>query len=352
MPLTRLDLTEFTVFDSAGLRFGRDLNIFVGENGSGKTHILKAAYAALAVIAKQTGAPGEGFTHSQWEAELASKLLGVFRPDSLGHLVRRGRSRAKAEIRCQLAEPHGDLVFSFTRTAKGEVSLQSSPKARSYARPVYLPTRELLSLSAGFVALYETTHLPFEETWRDTSILLGAPLRKEHPETPEDGLLPLEEALGGPVELDQAGRFQVHMASGPMEIHLVAEGLRKLAMVARLIRTGAFPRGGFLFWDEPESNLNPRLLKVVAKSILQLSVAGVQVFVATHSLFLLRELHILSASRRVDTQCFGLHLKPRGPVTIQQGATMDEIGDIAALNEDLEQSDRYLETQFVVPGAQ
>jgi hypothetical protein len=49
----------------------------------------------------------------------------------------------------------------------------------------------------GFVSLYETTHLEFEETWRDTCILLGAPLARG----PREGkikqlLAPLELAMG------------------------------------------------------------------------------------------------------------------------------------------------------------
>ncbi|WP_281258757.1 hypothetical protein [Avibacterium endocarditidis] len=43
-----------------------------------------------------------------------------------------------------------------------------------------------------------------------------------------------------------------------MEIPLVAEGLRKLAMVARLVATGTLLDKGCLFWDEPEANLNPK----------------------------------------------------------------------------------------------
>ena len=78
-----------------------------------------------------------------------------------------------------------------------------------------------------------------------------------------------------------------------MEMPLVAEGLRKLAMLARLISTGVLLEKGYLFWDEPETNLNPKLIKVVARSILTLCQQGIQVFIATHSLFLMRELEII-----------------------------------------------------------
>ena len=99
---------------------------------------------------------------------------------------------------------------------------------------------------------------------------------------------------------------------------------------------------GYLFWDEPEANLNPKLVKLIVQTILDISQSGIQVFIATHSLFLLRELYILQQSKEtVDARFFGLHLKDDG-VEVHQGETMDDIGDISALDEELSQSDRYL----------
>jgi hypothetical protein len=223
------------------------------------------------------------------------------------------------------------------------------PKVREKHLPVFLPTRELLTIAPGFVALYETTHLSFEETWRDTCILLEAPLARGPRERTIKGLLaPLEEAMGGKVDVDKGGRFYLKLDSGTMEMHLVAEGLRKLAMLARLIATGSLLDKGYLFWDEPESNLNPRIIKTIAKTIMQVAKSGIQVFIGTHSLFLLRELHILQTREYPDfgARCFGLHFEPDGAVSVLQGKTMDDVGDIAALDEDLEQSDRYVNTEM------
>ena len=128
-------------------------------------------------------------------------------------------------------------------------------------------------------------------------------------------------------------------------MHLVAEGLRKLAMIARLIATGQLVERGCLFWDEPEANLNPRLVTLVARTILELCKGGIQVFIATHSLFLMRELDILARGdtfKAVPTRYFGLHKTPEG-VLVNQGDTVDDIGEITSLDEELSQSDRYLE---------
>ena len=347
--LKSLHLENFTVFPDAQFAFGKNLNVVIGENGSGKTHVLKAAYAAIAVSAARskdgsTAMPGK----AQLQAALADKLQGVFRPDSLGRLILRKSGRGKCRLNYAFQPEKLNLEFTFSTLAKTEVTVETMPGARVEKLPVFLPTRELLTIFPGFVSLYETTHLPFEETWRDTCILLGAPLARGPREARIKELLaPLEEAMGGSVELDKSGRFYLRVASGNMEMHLMAEGLRKLATLARLIANGSLLDKGYLFWDEPEANLNPRIMKTIARTILQVAGSGIQVFIATHSLFLLRELHILQQREfdKLDTRCFGLHIGENGMVEVQQGATMDDIGEIAALDEELMQSERYLDAE-------
>lgn len=354
--LKSLRVENLTVFPEADFSFGKNLNIVIGENGTGKSHILKAAYCAIAVSAKGANGPSSELpTKTFLETALAEKLINVFKPDELGRLARRRQGGHTCRISYGFSSSKLDLDFSFGTQSKKEVRIAKVPTDWAQKRPVFMPTRELLTISPGFVSLYETTHLPFEETWRDTCILLGAPLARGARLTKiKELLVPLEEAMGGTVELDKSGRFYLNVATGSMEMHLVAEGLRKLATIARLIATGSLLDKGCLFWDEPESNLNPRIIKTVARVILQIAASGIQVFIATHSLFLLRELHILQQREfsKLDTRCFGLHIGKDGAVSVLQGKTMDEVGSIAALDEDLQQSERYIDTEMGVPAGE
>jgi predicted ATPase len=125
---------------------------------------------------------------------------------------------------------------------------------------------------------------------------------------------------------------------------LASEGLRKFGMLAHLIGSGTLLDQGYLFWDEPEANLNPRLVAKLAKIIVQLSAVGVQTFIETNSLFLIRELAMLLDSQKsnaYDTRFIGLHFAADA-VSVTQGRSIDDIGDIGSLDEELLQSDRYL----------
>lgn len=344
-----LRLKDFTVFKDAEFDFAAGLNVLVGENATGKTHVLKLAYSTTYVCARGARETGAAPTKSHLQTAVANKLTAVFRPDELGRLARRDRrGRQRSEVRCRYGPPTNELAFSFNTASKSEVTIGEAPSAWLDKLPVYLPTRELLTLSPGFVSLYETSYLPFEETWRDTSLLLGAPLaRGPREKRIRELLVPIEEAMNGKVELDEGGRFYLNSDGISTEMHLVAEGLRKLAMIARLIATGSLVDKGFLFWDEPESNLNPRILRTVAQTIVHLAQSGIQVFVATHSLFLLRELDLLLQhpdNRETERRFIGLHRRPGG-IDVLQGNSVDEIGDITALEEELRQSDRYLEVE-------
>jgi len=224
----------------------------------------------------------------------------------------------------------------------------SVPSTWQEKAPVFLPTRELLTLYPGFVSLYENRYIEFEESYRDTCLLLGAPAVRGPREASIRRLMePLEQAMGGKVSLDHNGRFYLKTpGQGNMEMSLVAEGLRKFAMLARLIVTGSLLDKGYLFWDEPETNLNPKLIKSLCAVILGISTAGIQVFLATHSLFLLKELEIMSRSgdfRGLESRFFTLNLS-EGCAIVEQGDTSEELQTLVLLDEELAQSDRFMET--------
>jgi energy-coupling factor transporter ATP-binding protein EcfA2 len=341
-----ISVKQFTVFAKADLTCGRNLNVFVGENGAGKTHLLKLAYSVLATSAEEGRKPNAGApTKAGLQPTLGEKLVNVFRPESLGRLASRQRGHTRCDVTMKFENKKLDLSFGFATRSKGDVQLEAIPKEWSDIAPAYLPTRELLTIYPGFIPIYENHYLEFEETWRDTCLLLGAPLKRGVKEARVKELLaPLEEAMGGSIELDKNGRFYLSNEQGRMEMPLVAEGLRKLGMLARLIATGALLDKGCLFWDEPEANLNPRMIKRVAKTIVDLSRSGIQVFLATHSLFLLRELEILLKETPVDVRFFGLHLTEEG-VEVQQGPEVADMGSIVVLDEELEQSDRFLKSE-------
>ncbi len=353
--LESLRMENFTVFRSVDLKFAKGLNVIVGANGSGKTHLLKLPYAVMAVSAEEGKKRHERPTKITLQEKLADKLFGVFRPEErLGRLVHRQQGRNLCTVEIALDPPGTSLAFHFSSLAESKVSIEKTPTAWQDKPPVFVPTRELLTLYPGFVALYESRHLEFDETWRDTCLLLGEPTIKGRREAKIAALLkPLEDELGGRIVLNSNGGrfyFKPNNASN-MEMPLVAEGWRKISMLVRLISNGSLLDKGCLFWDEPEANLNPRLIRETARAILGICKAGVQVFVATHSLFLLREFEILldSESKAVPHRYFALGQNGDG-VEVSQADEVGDVDPLLLLDEDLNQSDRFMD--HFMPGTE
>jgi predicted ATPase len=95
-----------------------------------------------------------------------------------------------------------------------------------------------------------------------------------------------------------------------MEAHLVAEGLRKIATLERLVVNGSLVQRGYLFWDEPEANLNPRLTATVAEFLRDLAANDVQVFITTHDYLLTKHLDLLMARKQDPPTRFFLFRRP------------------------------------------
>jgi len=345
--LKQLTIKNLTVFSESVFDFSPNLNVIIGENSTGKSHLLKIAYSVMAT-SSEAGKKNSAVepTKAYLQKAIAEKLINVFRPDSLGRLVRRRQGRDRCEVSFRFDQEALDSDISFATNAKSDVQIDRLPTVWLSASPLYLPTRELLTIYPGFASMYSNHYLPFEETWLDTCLYLGAPAVRGPREAKAAELLePLEEAMGGRVVLDSNGRFYLRIpGSGNMEMSLVAEGLRKLAMLARLIATGTILDQGYLFWDEPEANLNPRLIRKVAAIIDVLSRQGIQIFIATHSYFLLKELDMLSRKNLGKQMFFALHKdEDENGVTVEKAEILGYLDGIVSLDEELAQYDRELE---------
>ena len=132
----------------------------------------------------------------------------------------------------------------------------------------------------------------FEEVYRDILLSANLPALREPVDDAHRHMLDrVEKVIGGRIKV-VGEEFFLSNEQGDLEFTLLAEGWRKLGLLWLLIQNGTLRDGSVLFWDEPETNLNPKMFKVVIEVLLELQRAGVQVFFATHDYVILKELDL------------------------------------------------------------
>ena len=93
--LNKLHSENFTVFRKADLEFSSGLNVITGDNGSGKSHLLKLGYAIL----KTLESFGDKFPAKEIaERGLAGNLVDIFRPETLGRLASRVQGSSGSSV--------------------------------------------------------------------------------------------------------------------------------------------------------------------------------------------------------------------------------------------------------------
>lgn len=305
MMIRTLKLKNFTVFKDLEIKFSPKLNLIIGANASGKTHILKAIYASLKGLEQASWDDEEKNSILQANRCITESLIGVFKPDDkLGKLKKIGSGRElQAEVSLQYLDrgSNSELDYSFNSNSKllqlSERGYESHLEYSSIQKPIFIPAKEIISL------LYEVYDSDLIS--HDLVNALTGPSRKDlqlH-EKSKWILEKIENLLGGKFVFSSMDKIDFKLNSKEeLPASLMAEGYKKIGILYRLLETGALVPGssGTLLWDEPENNLNPQLLKLIAEILIELARNGQQIIIATHDYVLLKWFDILVDEKKGD----------------------------------------------------
>jgi predicted ATP-dependent endonuclease of OLD family len=326
--INTLFLKQFTTFEEAHFEFSKGINVFIGENATGKSHLIKILYT-LIKTAHQTH-------FDNFENQFRLKLHNVFQINNEKKLVRSMLGMANVsvnyannEVNFQMGED--DFLI------QSEQAIHSKPS-------IYLPAQEFLSKNEGFIAAYNQRELPYDETYYDLSLALNAlPLRRHKWVDVKNAIDLLQKAIVGEswekddIVKQENGRFYFDLPEGYLDVYLVGEGYRKMATLFYLLKNGSLTKDSILFWDEPEANLNPKLIVEVAKVLQALVKSGMQIFITTHDYLLSYELSLLAeypSDNPIDIKFFSLHQPNRkAGVIVESGESLADIEQNSILEE-------------------
>lgn len=305
MPLTKIKIENFTVFEDITIPFSKGLNILVGENGMGKTHVMKLAYAAC--------------QSRKHDVSFSQKTTMLFRPDQsgIGRLVNRnknGENTARVLVESDIAQ----IGMSFsTKTKKWDAEVKSEEKwekQMSGMTSVFIPAKEILSNAWNLDAAVKMGNVEFDDTYLDIIAAAKIDISTDVDSVARKKYLKILQKISNGKVTVQDDRFYLKPGTqAKLEFNLVAEGIRKIALLWQLIKNGTLEKGSVLFWDEPEANINPKYIPVLAELLIMLEKEGVQIFVSTHDYFLSKYIEV-KREKDSDVQYISLYKDEKNQV--------------------------------------
>ena len=305
MPLTRIKIENFTVFEDITIPFSKGLNILVVENGMGKTHVMKLAYAAC--------------QSRKHDVSFSQKTTMLFRPDQsgIGRLVNRnknGENTARVLVESDIAQ----IGMSFsTKTKKWDAEVKSEEKwekQMSGTTSVFIPAKEILSNAWNLDAAVKMGNVEFDDTYLDIIAAAKIDISTDVDSVARKKYLKILQKISNGKVTVQDDRFYLKPGTqAKLEFNLVAEGIRKIALLWQLIKNGTLEKGSVLFWDEPEANINPKYIPVLAELLIMLEKEGVQIFVSTHDYFLSKYIEV-KREKDSDVQYISLYKDEKNQV--------------------------------------
>lgn len=316
-----LRLSNFTCFADLEVNFSEGINVIIGENGLGKTHLLKAVFAPVFY-----GVPGfETFNRGS--------------VPEVGFIMRELNTENKIIISTGLLNVFGtNNYLALTNDKQQELRIELFPPIKRAYDPIFFPPGEMLSWYYGFIPSYENRENSIDYVYYLLAKKLAPlPLKGEKLETQMALIQELEKGLGFKV-IRRDDEFFIAFAQD--QVHnskLVANGINKLAQLIYLIMNGSLTKNSIIFWDEPEAGLNPKYVVLVANFLQTLVKAGCQIFVATHDYLLSHTLSLAAEYRDLqpDTPLMRFHALYKTPegTQIESADTLPEIQHNSILEE-------------------
>ena len=337
------------------------INLIIGNNGCGKSFVLKALYSAMRTLEEYK----RGETLESDAEILANKLHWTFQAEKIGDLVNK---KANEPLLFKLFFNETLFEYGFGKdTVKSISNLKNEVTPRS-DNSVYLPAKEVLSLfNIIFDSRKNKKAFGFDDTYLDLVIALfkqyegkelltrisvsqqqinqlvnsiisntklaeeiknslieeAGKIKKERniehkkyireqQTLQKNKLAPtsnvfnecqvkLNNMIGGKIEYDyEAKRWYFKQGNQKFSVGVVAEGIKKIAILDTLLGNGYLNENSIIFIDEPESALHPEAIDKLLDIIAILAQHGIQFFLASHSYFVIKKLFLIAQKQQMS----------------------------------------------------
>jgi AAA15 family ATPase/GTPase len=301
----------------------QNINLIIGENGQGKTILLKALYSAIRSVEDYR----KGDDPRKLNDILADKMYWTFQLAKLGDLQSKN---ANGKLRFEVSLSEGTIGYSFTeKTTTTIVDVSEQLNAKREALSIFLPAKEVLSLFNIIKKTREDKLFGFDDTYLDLVNALSRPTQRgRNYATFSTSRSLLDQMLDGRVEYDdRTGNWSYKRNRYSYSIQTTSEGVKKIAILDTLLGNRYLTPKSVVFIDEPESALHPALLSQFMDIIANLAGEGIQFFIASHSYFVIKKLLLISKEKGLSVPVLSMEKEGNNFSDLANGMPDNQIID-------------------------
>jgi energy-coupling factor transporter ATP-binding protein EcfA2 len=291
--ITGIKLRNFGPLTAVDWKKLAPINLVIGDNGSGKTFLLKALYSAMRTLEEYK----RGDVQRTAAEILVDKLQWTFQADKIGDLVTKG---ADGQLDFRLTLGGNDFGYTFGKdTTKQILSLENHVPPRA-SNSIFLPAKEVLSLHDIILKSREVDKMfGFDNTYLDLArALRQAGKGGRNYEAFAKSRQNLENILGGKVEdMEGTGTWLFRKGKHRFPLGVTAEGVKTIAILDALLSNRYLDPQSIVFIDEVESALHPVAISKLLDIVAALADCGIQFVLASHSYFVVKKLFLIAQEK-------------------------------------------------------
>jgi AAA15 family ATPase/GTPase len=274
-----IELRNFTVFKNFKVNFSKGINIITGENGTGKTQLLKAIYADIQISKSKN----INDISKYFKSVNVNNVFFIKQLKPLFLEVKASKISNKSDKQYLMGKLNLSINgINSTVGNDDECSYEISYPSEEI-NCTFIPAKDMLTHSKGFVSMADKfNEFPFDKTLIDIINKASQWQLKEPPKIALKILPILEKMMEGKVVIENE-EFYVKKNNGEMiNFAVEAEGLKKIGLLWQLLMNENITEGSVLLWDEPEANINPKFVPDLVEILMELQKNGIQIFLTTH----------------------------------------------------------------------
>lgn len=303
--IENLQLKNFGMLEEFQCKEFSNINLIIGENGTGKTFLLKALYSAVKTLEEYK----RGDDITPINDILSEKLRWTFQVDKLGDIVSKSADEG-LDFRMKLNK--ASLEYQFSKSAASKVGAVEPVRNGKDGDSIFIPAKEVLSLFSVILKSREIDKaFGFDDTYYDLAKALRiSPSRGRNFTVFAESRKVVGDVIDGKVDYDEnSGKWYYrNKKNQKFSIGATSEGVKKIAIMDRLLANGYLNADSIIFIDEIESALHPKAVCQFLDMIDNIAnEMGMQVFITSHSYFVIKKLFLIALKKENTVKCISLN---------------------------------------------